>query len=140
MVPMRKRTRASPKNKQQFITLTQSKKKKEVLFIMPTTNPIIIGNLKNFLNNASPESIKKLQSYSVYLNHGLYPRDDKGVREIAETVRNLIHGRNLSLAFSSRLITAYEESLNVTHYNDNTILLDDILHDYAIHKWFSSYS
>ncbi|KST76792.1 hypothetical protein E34_2150 [Lactococcus lactis subsp. lactis] len=105
---------------------------------MPITNPILINNLNNLLNAASPESIRKLQRYSVYLNHGLYPRDDKGVREIAETVRNLIHGKNLSLAFSSRLITAYEESLKVSHYKDKTILLDDILHN--IKKWFSSYS
>ena len=88
---------------------------------MPITNPILINNLKNLLNTASPESIRKLQSYSVYLNHGLYPRDDKGVREIAETVRNLIYGKNLSLAFSSRLITAYEESLKAVSYTHLTL-------------------
>ena len=104
---------------------------------MPSTNPISINNLKTLLNSASPETLKRLQSYSVYLNHGLYHRNDKGVREIAETARNLIHGKNLSLAFSSRLITAYEESLKVSHYKDKTILLDDILNN--IKKWFSSY-
>lgn len=118
------------KSEQLFITLTRSKKERR--FIMPITN------LKNLLNSASPETLKRLQSYSVYLNHGLYHRNDKGVREIAETVRNLIHGKNLSLAFSSRLITAYEESLKVIHYKDKTILLDDILNN--IKKWFSSYS
>lgn len=101
------------------------------------TNPVSITNLKNLLNSASPEALIRLQNYSVYLNHGLYHRNDKGVREIAETVRNLIHGKNLSLAFSSRLITAYEESLKVSHYKCKTILLDDILNN--IKKWFSSY-
>ncbi|MFZ4972407.1 hypothetical protein [Enterococcus casseliflavus] len=124
------------KSEQLFITLTRSIKERR--FIMPITNPVSITNLKNLLNSASPETLKRLQSYSVYLNHGLYHRNDKGVREIAETVRNLIHGKNLSLAFSSRLITAYEESLKVIHYKDKTVLLDDILHN--IKKWFSSYS